>query len=133
MRLTAACARRSLRLVTCFWNRSINPNKTLSGCCLCATDAAIMSAIIESGETAIWRRVIRPETAGWTRAGAEAILHLDFQEDDHERMLELLERAKAGELSSDEAAELENYRHVGTTLELMQSRARLSMKSLPAA
>ena len=88
--------------------------------------------MIESAETAIWRRVIRPETAGWSRAGAEAILHLDFEEADHERMLDLLERAKTEELSSDEAGELRNYRHVGTTLELMQSRARLSMKSLPA-
>jgi len=91
-----------------------------------------MSAIIESREVAIWRRVIRPEAPGWSRAGAEAILHLDFQEDDHDRMLELLERAKDGVLSPDEAAELENYRHVSTTLELMQSRARLSLKTLPA-
>ena len=91
-----------------------------------------MSATIESGEVAIWRRVIRPETAGWSRAGAEAILQLDFQEEDDARMHELLERAKEGDLSPEEAAELENYRHVGTTLELMQSRARLSLKTLPA-
>jgi hypothetical protein len=90
-----------------------------------------MSTTTDSREAAIWRRVIRPETAGWTRAGAEAILQLDFQEGDHERMVELLERAKGGELSEDEARELENYRHVGTTLELMQSRARLSLKLLP--
>jgi hypothetical protein len=92
----------------------------------------IMSTTAESGEMAIWRRVIRPETAGWTRAGAEAILHLNFQEGDHERMLELLERAKSGRLSDEEAGELENYRNVGTTLELMQSRARLCLKSPPA-
>lgn len=90
-----------------------------------------MSTTAEAMELAIWRRVIRPETAGWTRAGAEAVLHLDFQQGDQERMLELLERAKRGDLSRDEAGELENYRHVGTTLELMQSRARLSLKSLP--
>ena len=91
-----------------------------------------MSAITQSGEVAIWRRVIRPETAGWSRAGAEAILQLDFQAEDDARMHELLERAKEGDLSPEEAAELENYRHVGTTLELMQSRARLSLKTLPA-
>jgi hypothetical protein len=90
-----------------------------------------MSAIVESREVAIWRRVIRPDTVGWTRDGAQAILQLDFQKDDHERMVELLERAKSGELSAEEAEELENYRHVGTTLELMQSRARLSLKALP--
>jgi hypothetical protein len=91
-----------------------------------------MSAIVESREVAIWRRVIRPDAVGWTRDGAESILQLDFQKDDHERMVELLERGKNGELSPEEAEELENYRHVGTTLELMQSRARLSLKALPA-
>lgn len=91
-----------------------------------------MSAAIDSGETAIWRRVIRPEAAGWTRAGAEAILHLDFEAADRERMAALLERAKDGDISPDDAGELESYRHVGTTLELMQSRARLSLKSLQA-
>ena len=89
-----------------------------------------MSAIVESREVAIWRRVIRPETVGWTRDGAEAILQLDFQQDDQARMVELMERAKNGDLSAEEAEELENYRHVGTTLELMQSRARLSLKVL---
>lgn len=91
-----------------------------------------MSTTAESREIAIWRRVIRPETTGWTHAGAEAILQLGFQEVDRERMIDLLERAKAGELPDDEADELEKYRHVGTTLELMQSRARLCLKSQPA-
>lgn len=104
----------------------------MSGRGLCVRNTVDVSTTAESREVAIWRRVIRPETAGWTRAGAEAILHLDFQEGDHARMLELLERAKGGGLSDDEAGELENYRHVGTTLELMQSRARLCLKSRPA-
>lgn len=91
-----------------------------------------MNTITESKEVAIWRRVIRPGTGGWTRAGAEAMLQLDFQEDDHERMVALLERAKDGALSAAEAEELAHYRQVGTTLEFMQSRARLSLKALPA-
>lgn len=91
-----------------------------------------MSVNAEQREAAIWRRVIRPGAPGWSRAAAEAILALDFQPDDHERMLLLLEQAKSGNLTPDEAAELENYRQVGTTLELLQSRARLSIKN-PAA
>ena len=47
-------------------------------------------------------------------------------------MLELLERARDGALSDDEAAELENYRHVGTTLELMQS-SRPALPEVPAS
>ena len=90
---------------------------------------ASMSNTIESRQAAIWQRVIRPEMAGWTRAGAEAILDLDFQDGDRARMVELLERAKSGLLSENEATELENYRNVGTTLELLQSRARLSLLS----
>ncbi len=48
-------------------------------------------------------------------------------------MAELLGRAKDGAMSDDETAELENYRHVGTTLELLQSRARLCLKSHPSS
>jgi hypothetical protein len=35
-----------------------------------------------------------------------------------------MEKAKAGELSSGEAQEMENYRRVGRLLELLKSRAR---------
>jgi hypothetical protein len=47
-------------------------------------------------------------------------------------MLELLARNGTGELSPEESEELENFRNVGTTLELLQSRARLSLKVLAA-
>jgi uncharacterized protein YnzC (UPF0291/DUF896 family) len=44
-----------------------------------------------------------------------------------ERMIYLLEKAKTGELSTEEAETLEHYRHVGKLLELMKSRARPSL------
>jgi hypothetical protein len=49
-----------------------------------------------------------------------------------ERMMALLEKAKAGELTSDESEALEHYRHIGKLLELMKSRARLSLQTSPA-
>jgi len=86
-----------------------------------------MNATLESSEAAILDRVFRPDAGGWTRAGAEAILSVGFSETDRERMADLLEKAKAGELLPEEATALENYRHIGRLLELMKSKARRSL------
>ena len=91
-----------------------------------------MSAIFETSEAAILSRVFKPEAGGWPREAAEAILGVSFDKEDHDRMIVLLERAKAGELSVEEAGELEHYRHVGRLLELMKSRARRSLRNAVA-
>jgi hypothetical protein len=83
---------------------------------------------LESSETAILDRVIRPDAGGWPRAAAEVILAVHFGPQDRERMSLLLEKAKAGELSPAEAEAIENYRRVGRLLELMKSRARRSLR-----
>ena len=82
----------------------------------------------KSSEAAILDRVIRPDTGGWPRAAAEAILAVTFGAEDRKRMSLLLEKAKAGHLSAAEAEAVENYRHVGRLLELMKSRARRSLR-----
>ena len=86
-----------------------------------------MSAILESSEAAILDRVFQPDAGNWPKAAAEAILSINFGKTDLDRMMSLLEKAKAGELSTLEAEMLENYRHVGKLLELMKSRARRSL------
>jgi hypothetical protein len=86
-----------------------------------------MNATFESSEAAILDRVFRPDAGGWPRAVAEAILSVGFNENDRERMVGLLEKAKAGELSPQEAEAMENYRHIGRLLELMKSKARRSL------
>ena len=91
-----------------------------------------MCAILETSEAAILSRVFKPEAGGWPREAAEAILGVGFEKEDHERMIALLERAKAGELSEEEGGELEHYRHVGRLLELMKSRARRSLGNAAA-
>jgi hypothetical protein len=85
-----------------------------------------MSVMLESSEAAILDRVFQPDSGDWPKAAAEAILSIGFDRSDQERMIYLLEKAKAGELSAEEAETLEHYRHVGKLLELMKSRARHS-------
>lgn len=43
-------------------------------------------------------------------------------------MLDLLEKAKSGDLLFEEAEAIENYRRVGCLLELMKSKARRSAR-----
>jgi hypothetical protein len=47
-------------------------------------------------------------------------------------MHELAEKNQAGELSEDELRALESYRHVGRLLDLMRSKARLSLRRASA-
>lgn len=91
-----------------------------------------MSAATEAApsEADILSRVIRPERGIWTKEVAEAVLEFDFPRTDVERMNALAGKARAGSLTPPEEAELENYRHVGRLLELLQSKARLSLKRL---
>ena len=81
---------------------------------------------------AILNRVIQPHSGDWPRAAAEAIPGIGFDEIDRQRMTSLLEKAKAGDLSNEEAEALENYRHIGKLLELMKSRARRSLQTSAA-
>lgn len=87
-----------------------------------------MPSAIESHEAEILRRVVDPQRAGWTPETANAILALTLPQGDAERVNELAEKACAGELSAIEERELEDYRQVGRLIELMKSRARLSLK-----
>ena len=83
--------------------------------------------MFESSEAAILDRVFQPDAGDWPKAAAEAILSINFGKTDLDRMMSLLGKAKAGELSALETQMLENYRHVGRLLELMKSRARRSL------
>lgn len=94
---------------------------------------ASMSTTIASHEADILRRVVDPRRAGWSRDASEAILALALPKRDASRASTLARKACAGSLSPAEARELEDYRHIGRFLELMQSRARLSLKKTGAA
>ena len=92
-----------------------------------------MTPVIESHEADILRRVVDPQRGGWTAETARAILDLSLPQPDAQRVSKLAEKACADELSAVEARELEDYRQVGRLLELMKSRARLSLKAAGGA
>jgi hypothetical protein len=87
-----------------------------------------MSIAVEMSEAAILSRIIRPDTGKWSREAAESILEFDFPPADVRRMNSLAAKARQGTLSQKEETQLENYRGVGRLLELLQSKARLSLK-----
>ena len=86
-----------------------------------------------TSEAAILSRVVRPESGTWSKDAAESILEFDFPPADVRRMNALAAKARRGALSAAEEGELENYRGVGRLLELLQSKARLSLKRSQAA
>lgn len=87
----------------------------------------------QSFEADLLRRVVEPQRAGWSREAAEAILNLGFSDTDRDRATELAEKSGTGLMTQDEQREMEGFRHVGRFLELIKSRARLSLKSIPSA
>ena len=88
-----------------------------------------MSVAISLSELSILRRVVEPEQGNFPPAAAEAILQLDLDSQDRLRLQELLEKNRAGDLSTDEEEALENYSRVGRFLDLIRSKARHSLQS----
>ena len=80
------------------------------------TEAAILARLIQS------REEMNCEIAQY-------LLAFDFSPSDIERMNFLSEAARNGTLSPEETAELDSYLHVGNLLTIMQSKARLYLKS----
>jgi hypothetical protein len=78
--------------------------------------------------SAIWGRIVKPEQANFTPELARAILKLDFDPEDHQRVDELSAKAQKGTLTPQERAELEEYIRVDLELAVLRSKARLSLK-----
>jgi hypothetical protein len=81
-----------------------------------------------NSEAAIWERVIQPRRTDLNAEAARSILRFAFSRRDRDRMHALALRAQEGTLSRNEQDELDNYRRVGRLLELMQSKARFSLR-----
>jgi hypothetical protein len=82
-----------------------------------------------NSEAAILSRVLEPDKPMLSAEAAREILALNFAAPDRKRMTELSARAHAGQLTSDEDEELENYIRVGDLLAVMQSKARRSLRN----
>jgi hypothetical protein len=79
-------------------------------------------------ETAIWERVIRPDRGDLPADAARFFLNLSFDESDLDRMQQLAVKNQDGTLSPDEAAALHSYRQVALQIDLLRSKARLTMQ-----
>ncbi len=88
----------------------------------------MQATALDTSEVAIFSRIPEPEQATLSIAAAEAILELGFRQDDKHQMAELLAKAKAGKISPEEQAAMNNYEKVGHLLALMKSKARRSIK-----
>ncbi|HJT76515.1 MAG TPA: hypothetical protein VJ739_04870 [Gemmataceae bacterium] len=81
-----------------------------------------------TSELAILSRVLEPEKPTFSPAAARQILALDFSPDDKERMQELAAKARAGTLTPAEEIAISNYERIGHLLNILQSKARRSLK-----
>ncbi len=83
----------------------------------------------EASDVAILGRIIEPVRPSLDPHAARAILALDFTDADKDRMQQLSAKARAGTLTTEEQAEIANYERVGHLLNIMQSKARRSLKA----
>lgn len=87
----------------------------------------MISAEYSSPSVAIWERAIEPARKSLDAAAARALLGLKLSRRDLARADALAAKAAQGRLTKAEAVELESYRSVGTALEFLKSKARLSL------
>jgi hypothetical protein len=86
-----------------------------------------MNPVLEKIEARIWERVIDAHDASFSPDVASGILKLGFKDADIRRMNELSEKTRDGTLSRQEQVELDGYEHIGSFLNILQAKARLSL------
>jgi hypothetical protein len=83
----------------------------------------------DNSEVSILNRILRPTAPTFSPEAARDILALDFDQADKDRMRQLSAKARAGTLTAEEDAEAGRYELLGHLLNIMQSKARRSLKS----
>ncbi|HEY7330738.1 MAG TPA: hypothetical protein VH592_24065 [Gemmataceae bacterium] len=78
-------------------------------------------------EAAILTRLVKPNRADFSPEVAEAILKLDFDQSDRDRMHELAVKNGEGHLTRAEEEELNSYLRIGYFVDLIRSKARISL------
>jgi hypothetical protein len=87
-----------------------------------------MMSLDSSSEIAIWERVIHPDRGDLPADAARFFLNLSFEQNDLDRIHELAAKNQAGALAGGEAEALRNYRQIGLQIDLLRSKARLTMQ-----
>ena len=83
-------------------------------------------------EVEIWSRAIQPESGNLPAAAAREWLRLRLADEDQQRVRELSSKANTGNLSGEEAQQLDYYLNVGRALEFLKAKARLSLRDSTA-
>ena len=86
------------------------------------------TAPTEITEADILSQVIAPDQPTLPEASARSIVGLCFNQRAIDRMNELADKNRRGTLTDAERTELEKYQRVGNFLNLLQAKARLSLK-----
>lgn len=81
-----------------------------------------------STDAAILSRLIRPDQNDLSNEAAQALLRLHFDSGDLDRLHELVTRNQNDALTPAERSELESYLRISSFLDLMQAKARRSLK-----
>lgn len=76
----------------------------------------------------ILTRTIQPGEGNLPVEAARSLLSFRLSPTDWERVNDLAAKARSGTLAPEERAELDDYERITCLLELLQSKARLSLK-----
>ena len=82
-----------------------------------------------NAEADIWARLVSAHSGKLSADLARFLLSINFGEEDEERMQELAERSSEGTLTSHEREEMGGYLHIANFLAVLQSNARVALKS----
>ncbi len=88
-----------------------------------------MTVAFEKDQVAILSRALAPEAGTLSPDAANSILEIDLSEDDKSELQRLAASAQDGSLSETDNEALESYRHVGRIIEILKSKARISLKN----
>lgn len=81
------------------------------------------STLAPETEAEVWLSILHPDRQ-LTPGAARAILNLDFPPSDITRMHELSTKARAGNLTPEENAEMDDFERVGAMLSILKSKSR---------
>jgi hypothetical protein len=82
---------------------------------------------IDARETAILTRALQPKKHNLSPAAARALLRIQLDPADRQRLHELLVKNREDTLSADERDELDSHLHVGLLIDLLQAKARAAL------
>ncbi len=82
---------------------------------------------------AILSRLIESSSADLSPTAAQAVLQLRFSDSDQQRVGELAAKSNEGALTTEEAAEYDEYLNAGDLLTLWKAKARLALKQKTSA